>query len=152
MDKKVKELAERIIDAVYADEQSEGCDISAGLFGPKFSELVRELASLTSDRPSVVDCRECMDSGVVPTGDGYSVDPCDCVNAARALDRSSVAPVRELSDAEIVKVLASLGIDADKSKYGFPELQVHTTVPSIRQIVARYLAALDHPSDAQEPK
>jgi hypothetical protein len=70
----------------------------------------------------------------------------------RASDRSSVAPVRELSDAEIVKVLASLGIDADKSKYGFPELQVHTTVPAIRQIVARYLAALDHPSSAGDNK
>lgn len=49
--------------------------------------------------------------------------------------------VPHLSDDQIVKVLASLGIDADKSKYGFPELQVGTTVPNIRKIVAAYLAA-----------
>lgn len=49
--------------------------------------------------------------------------------------------VPELSDEGIVKVLASLGIDATKSKYGFPELQVSTNVPGIRKVVEIYLAA-----------
>jgi hypothetical protein len=50
--------------------------------------------------------------------------------------------VPELTDAEIVKVLASLGIDTYPSKYGFDALQVSaTSVPMIRQIVAAYLAA-----------
>jgi hypothetical protein len=51
------------------------------------------------------------------------------------------APQVDLSDDGIVKVLASFGIDADKSKYGFPELQVSTNIPGIRKIVAAYLAA-----------
>lgn len=50
-------------------------------------------------------------------------------------------PQGDLSDDGIVKVLASFGIDADKSKYGFPELQVSTNIPGIRKIVAAYLAA-----------
>jgi hypothetical protein len=54
--------------------------------------------------------------------------------------------VPELTDDEIVKVLASLGIDANKSKYGFPELQVGTNVPGIRKIVSAYIAAAPAPS------
>lgn len=41
------------------------------------------------------------------------------------------------TDEQIVALLASLGIDADKSKYGFPELQVHTTVPGVREILKK---------------
>lgn len=40
-------LAARIATAVVADEQSEGCDLSAGLFGPELSALVAELAAQT---------------------------------------------------------------------------------------------------------
>lgn len=43
--KEVLALSARICDAVAKDEQAEGCDISAGLFGPSFSELVVELAA-----------------------------------------------------------------------------------------------------------
>lgn len=50
--------------------------------------------------------------------------------------------VPELPEAEIVKVLASLGIDTYPSKYGFPELQVSaTSTPMIPEIVRAYLAA-----------
>lgn len=42
--KHVQELAARITEAVAADEKSEGCDISAGLFGTEFSELIVEMA------------------------------------------------------------------------------------------------------------
>ncbi len=56
-----------------------------------------------------------------------------------------VAPVApnglDLTDEGIVKVLASFGIDADKSKYGFPELQVSTNIPGIRKVIAAYLGA-----------
>lgn len=52
----------------------------------------------------------------------------------------------ELSDAGIVEVLASMGIDSEPSKFGFKELQVRTTVPTIRKVVERYLAA---PASAQ---
>ena len=38
-------LAGEIVAAVLADEQSEGCDISAGMFGFQFSELIRRLAA-----------------------------------------------------------------------------------------------------------
>lgn len=38
-------LADEIADAVLADEAGEGCDVSAGLFGPNLSALVRRLAS-----------------------------------------------------------------------------------------------------------
>lgn len=57
-----------------------------------------------------------------------------------------------MTDEQIVALLASLGIDADKSKYGFPELQVHTTVPGIRQIIERaaQLAAPVAPEDAKD--
>ena len=51
--------------------------------------------------------------------------------------------LKALSDAEIVQVLASLGIDADKSKYEWnPVLQVRTTVPDIRRIAEAYNKAL----------
>jgi hypothetical protein len=49
--------------------------------------------------------------------------------------------VPELSNDGIVKVLASFGIDATESKYGFPELQVATNVPGIRNVIEIYLAA-----------
>lgn len=38
------DLAGRIASAVLADEEDGGCDISAGMFGPKLSALVCELA------------------------------------------------------------------------------------------------------------
>lgn len=40
-----RELAARIIAVVLADEQGDGCDLSAGLFGPNLSALVMGLAS-----------------------------------------------------------------------------------------------------------
>lgn len=59
--------------------------------------------------------------------------------------------VPELTDDEIVKVLASLGIDTYPSKYGFPELQVSaTSVPTIRDIVAAYLAATPQQAQAAD--
>lgn len=41
-------LAGEIAAAVFADESGEGCDISAGLFGPAFSALIRRLARQSS--------------------------------------------------------------------------------------------------------
>lgn len=38
-------LAGEIAAAVFADENDEGCDISAGLFGPAFSAIIRRLAT-----------------------------------------------------------------------------------------------------------
>jgi hypothetical protein len=61
--------------------------------------------------------------------------------AIASLPSVGAGVVPELTDDEIVKVLASLGIDANKSKYGFPELQVGTNVPGIRKIVSAYIAA-----------
>lgn len=49
---------------------------------------------------------------------------------------------KELTDEQIVEVLSSLGIDSEKSKYGFDVLQVRTTVPAIRDIVKAYRAVL----------
>lgn len=42
----VKLLAHRIASAVAADEKSEGCDLSAGMFGKNLSDLVIDLATL----------------------------------------------------------------------------------------------------------
>jgi hypothetical protein len=42
---KIKALATEIAEAVLEDEQSDGCDISLGLLGPKFSAIIRRLAS-----------------------------------------------------------------------------------------------------------
>jgi hypothetical protein len=48
------------------------------------------------------------------------------------------APAQEQwTDEQIVSLLASLGIDATPSIYGFTELQVGTNVPGIRQIIER---------------
>ena len=41
-------LAGEIAAAVFADESGEGCDISAGLFGPAFSALIGRLARQSS--------------------------------------------------------------------------------------------------------
>jgi hypothetical protein len=64
----------------------------------------------------------------------------DCAREPGALTQPAISEAPVLTDDEIVKVLASLGTDATKSKYGFDVLQVHTTVPGIREIVAAYLA------------
>lgn len=42
-------LADRISKAVLADEVSEGCDISAGLWGPALSALVDDIAFALRD-------------------------------------------------------------------------------------------------------
>lgn len=44
MNKDVRSLADAVSQAVLADEIAEGCDISAGMFGPVFSQLVFQLA------------------------------------------------------------------------------------------------------------
>lgn len=44
MNKDVRSLADAISQAVLADEIAEGCDISAGMFRPVFSQLVFQLA------------------------------------------------------------------------------------------------------------
>lgn len=44
MNKDVLSLVNSISKAVLADEISEGCDISAGIFGPAFSQLVHQIA------------------------------------------------------------------------------------------------------------
>lgn len=49
------------------------------------------------------------------------------------------AQCRPLSDPEIIDVLASIGTDAEPSRFGFDTLQVHTTVPGVREIVAAYI-------------
>ncbi len=49
-----------------------------------------------------------------------------------------------LTDAEIVEVLHSLGIDTYPSKYNFPEVQVSSTnIPLIRRVVESCIARLD---------
>ena len=47
-----QELAGRIAAAVLADEQSDGCDLSAGMFGRAMSDLIRELVG----SPAFVPC------------------------------------------------------------------------------------------------
>lgn len=42
--KDAQALATRIAEAVLKDERDEGCDISAGMFGAHFSQLIRELS------------------------------------------------------------------------------------------------------------
>lgn len=39
----VQALAGEIVAAVVADEAGDGCDISAGMFGPEFSALIRRI-------------------------------------------------------------------------------------------------------------
>lgn len=46
----VHTLAGRIAAAVAKDEQGDGCDISAGLFGTAFSDLIRSLAQEQLER------------------------------------------------------------------------------------------------------
>lgn len=41
-----KTIAGRIAEAVDADEKSEGCDLSAGMFGKHLSDLVIDIATL----------------------------------------------------------------------------------------------------------
>lgn len=41
----VQALAGEIVEAVLKDEQGEGCDISAGMFGPNFSNLIRRIVA-----------------------------------------------------------------------------------------------------------
>ena len=54
------------------------------------------------------------------------------------------AMCRALTDAEIVEVLHSHGIDTYKSKYGFPSLQVSaTSVRSIRLVIESCVARLN---------
>jgi len=81
-----------------------------------------------------------------PSGNGSLCWPCpvhpasDIAAAPDSSATAGAAAIRELSDPEIVEVLASLGTDAEKSKYpDNPVLQVHTTVPGIREIVAAYI-------------
>lgn len=62
--------------------------------------------------------------------------------------RTAMADI-ELTDAQIVEVLASLGIDATESKYGFDVLQVRTTVHAIRDIVKAYSAAIAEQAKGQ---
>jgi hypothetical protein len=56
MGAEVLSVAGRIAAAVAEDEDCDGCDISAGLFGPKFSAVVRELvAARSAPRPVLTD-------------------------------------------------------------------------------------------------
>ena len=41
----VQALAGEIVEAVRKDEKNVGCDISAGLFGPEFSNLIRRIVA-----------------------------------------------------------------------------------------------------------
>lgn len=43
------DLAGRIAQAVADDEASEGCDLSAGLFGPTMSRLIVDLTETIED-------------------------------------------------------------------------------------------------------
>lgn len=51
----VRALADRIAEAVAADEASEGCDLSAGMFGLAMSTLVVELAQQEAELYAVQD-------------------------------------------------------------------------------------------------
>jgi hypothetical protein len=67
----------------------------------------------------------------------------DALRTLEAIKRA--APV--LDDPAIVEVLASLGHDAEKSQHDWnPVLQVRTTVPAIRDIVAAYLKRAAEPT------
>ncbi len=58
--------------------------------------------------------------------------------------KNTLAMCRALTDAEIVEVLHSHGIDTYPSKYGFPSLQVSaTSVPSIRLVIDSCVARLN---------
>ena len=46
MNKDVLSLVDSISKAVLTDEISEGCDISAGMFGPEFSQLIHKIAQM----------------------------------------------------------------------------------------------------------
>jgi len=61
------------------------------------------------------------------------------VPAAGAVQQPTAAG--DVTNARIVEVLASMGVDSEPSKYGFEELQVRTTVSTIRKVVEKFLAA-----------
>lgn len=53
-------IATEIAQAVAADEQADGCDLSAGLFGPKMSDWVKKTAALlVQPIDMVLHCPEC---------------------------------------------------------------------------------------------
>ena len=95
-------------------------------------------------------CSACGGTGDVVSLDGEWRGTCDCEASRAPASAGQAAPAlpRELADAEIVEVLASLGTDAEKSVYDWnPVLQVRTTVPAIRQIVAAYLKRAAQPAE-----
>ena len=62
-------LAGEIAAAVFADESGEGCDISAGLFGPAFSALIGRLA-----RQSSIDLGKLLDDHARLKADAERLD------------------------------------------------------------------------------
>lgn len=72
MNKDVRSLVDTISQAVLADEIAEGCDISAGMFGPVFSQLIFQLAETTRKSQLFDQLRDLM--GYVENGtDGIIV-------------------------------------------------------------------------------
>jgi len=72
MNKDVRSLVDTISRAVLADEIAEGCDISAGMFGPVFSQLIFQLAETTRKSQLFDQLRDLM--GYVENGtDGIIV-------------------------------------------------------------------------------
>lgn len=75
-------LATQIAEAVAKDETPEvgGCDISAGTFGPHFSQLLRELVGQLAERAALLSA---LRIARVYVEDAYFCDfPDDAENAA----------------------------------------------------------------------
>ena len=71
MNKDVRSLVDTISQAVLADEIAEGCDISAGMFGPVFSQLIFQLAETTRKSQLFDQLRDLM--GYIENGTDTSV-------------------------------------------------------------------------------
>lgn len=75
----VRTLAARIVAAVAADEQSDGCDLSAGLFGTCMSALVVELAQQEADlyaaQDQVAELQRMLEASDKALGDAQKAVP-----------------------------------------------------------------------------
>ncbi|KFJ08631.1 hypothetical protein DR66_6063 [Delftia acidovorans] len=131
----VTALAGEIIAALEADEKDGGYDLTSGLFGPKFSALVRrwaasEWANVTA--PQAPDCTRCSGSGEDPEGyltHGHGPDDHTVDGPCRECDGSGAAP------------------QAPFAPWAMPVMQVHPleTAPKDGTIVQLLVQFVDHP-------
>lgn len=110
---------------------------------PDLRDLAQHFnVAATTGRPLTLPASSCvlllaaMTTGANKETESLTYSP----HVERAAAPIEVAMPRALTDPEIVEVLASLGTDAEPSKYDWnPVLQVRTTVPGIRSIVDAYI-------------